>query len=322
LGTILVSREPLTETDVRTITSVAAASGFEIVLTPTYALDDTFARLASGQDIWAFAANFPTNISPPTDDSPFFFHMLRLRDITTQRLWEQTTPDANVKAVVVLGTLLAVVVILSLICIIVPLLLTTGKAPLTGVTPLSLFFASIGLGFMLVEISQMQRLIVFLGHPTYSLSVVLFTLLLASGIGSFLTRSVAPDALRRTAMIRLGSLLFVLALFGILTPQITHQLQAATTPFRILTAIIILAPLGLLMGMAFPLGMKLASAKSPAITPWLWGINGATSVCASVLAVVIAMQSGISASFWVGFTAYAVAMLSFLWASRQGAQAA
>ncbi len=320
LGTILVSREPLTEADVQTINSIAAVWGFEIVLTPTYALDDTFATVASGQDIRAFSAAFPLNISPPTDDSPFFFHMLRMRDIPTRQLWQQSTPDANFRAVVVLAALLAVVIVLSLICIVVPLLLTTGKTSLKGVGPLSLFFASIGLGFMLIEISQMQRLIVFLGHPTYSLSVVLFTLLLASGIGSFLTSGAAPQSLRRSATLRLGSLLFTLALFGLLTPAVTHQLQAATTPIRILVAIILLAPLGLLMGMAFPLGMKLASANSPGITPWLWGINGATSVCASVLAVVIAMYSGISTSFWVGFAAYVVALLAFLFAYRKDAR--
>jgi hypothetical protein len=78
----------------------------------------------------------------------------------------------------------------------------------------------------------------------------------------------------------------------------------------------ILLPLGFMMGTAFPLGMKVASGRSAELTPWLWGINGATSVCASVLAVVISMNSGISSSFWVGFASYAVAFAAFACANK------
>ena len=74
---------------------------------------------------------------------------------------------------------------------------------------------------------------------------------------------------------------------------------------------------GLFMGMAFPLGMKLAAREHPALTPWLWGVNGATSVCASVLAVAIALSSSISAAFWAGWLAYAVALAGFVLAARR-----
>jgi hypothetical protein len=182
--------------------------------------------------------------------------------------------------------------------------------------PLSIYFCGIGLGFMLVEISQMQRLIVFLGHPIYGLSVVLFTLLLASGLGSFLTQKIGQGGLKRSPTIRLLLLLAVLVLFGSVTPYVTTFLQAMNTPVRILAAVSILFPLGLFMGMAFPIGMRVAAEKSTAITPWLWGINGAMSVCASVLAVVIALSSSISTSFWIGFFCYLVAFGAFLWANR------
>jgi hypothetical protein len=92
--------------------------------------------------------------------------------------------------------------------------------------------------------------------------------------------------------------------------------QDAVTPTRIFVGVGILFPLGFLMGMAFPLGMKSASGKASNLTPWLWGINGATSVCASVLAVVISLYAGISAAFWTGVACYAVAVIAFLGASR------
>jgi hypothetical protein len=174
---------------------------------------------------------------------------------------------------------------------------------------------------MLVEISQMQRLIVFLGHPVYGLSVVLFALLLSSGLGSFSTRGMAEGNLRSGAILRLVLLLGVLVVFGLLTPRAMTAFQAATTGGRIAVATGVLLPLGFFMGMAFPLGMKLASRESAALMPWLWGINGATSVCASVVAVVIAMGAGISAAFWTGWVCYALALLAFVLASRGGCSA-
>ena len=122
--------------------------------------------------------------------------------------------------------------------------------------------------------------------------------------------------MRSGAIQRLTLLLGALVIFGLLTPRAMAAFQASTTLHRILVAAGLLFPLGLFMGMAFPLGMKLAARDSSDLTPWLWGINGAASVCASVVAVVIAMTAGISASFWTGFACYAIALFAFAWASR------
>ena len=181
---------------------------------------------------------------------------------------------------------------------------------MAGALPQLVFFAAIGLGFMLVEISQMQRLTIFLGHPTYGLSIVLFALLVSSGAGSLSTQTVQPGPARPT-MIRLGLILVALCAFGVLTPWALGMFREAPTPQRILVAVLLLFPVGLFMGMAFPLGMKVVSAREDAATPWLWGINGATSVCASVLAVAVAMSAGISVSFWSGVACYGVAAAAF-----------
>jgi len=169
---------------------------------------------------------------------------------------------------------------------------------------------------MLVEISQMQRLIIYLGHPTYSLSVVLFALLLSSGLGSYSTQKIGNLGKKGSAIVRLFFLLCAITIFGKLTPYAISVSQGAMTMYRVLVATVILFPMGLFMGMAFPLGMKIASTKSASITPWLWGVNGATSVCASVLAVVLALSLGISTVFWIGFLCYFVAFVAFVWTSR------
>jgi hypothetical protein len=217
----------------------------------------------------------------------------------------------NMKAVATLGTLFVAVTVLTGICIVLPLWLTRDRVQLAGAGPLFLFFIAIGLGFMLIETSQMQRLIITLGHPTYGLSVVLFALLLSSGVGSYLTSGV-PDFVGGSAgRRRLVALVLVLGVFGLITPAVARWSEPMTTPVRVLAAILLLCPAGLLMGMAFPLGMTLASARARELTPWLWGLNGAASVLASVLGVVIALTWSISTAYWAGWFCYVVAVCAF-----------
>lgn len=316
--TMLVSRAPFPPHDLDRIEEIARAMQFDIVLSPRFALDSVFATLASGSDLGHAAGLLPLNLSPPTDDCPFFFNLVSFRKAFDSKLWEQGgSPSFNLQAVFVLVVLLVVVLVLTLLCIFMPLLQKTGKQALRGATPHLLFFAAIGFGFMLIEISQMQRLIIFLGHPTYALSVVLFVLLVSSGLGSYSTQRIDLPAGTSLAFVRLLLLLGVLAAFGILTPRAIAAFGSSTTPQRILVAMVILFPMGVVMGMAFPLGFKLAANVSNALTPWLWGINGATSVCASVLGLVIALNAGISASFWTGFACYAAACSAFCLATRE-----
>jgi len=307
IGTLLVSPDPLSAADLDALESIAARLKFDIVQSPRSSVDDTFAAIASGDRLQPLVDSYPLDISAPTDDSPFFFHMLRLRDVFDLRRWQdQGIVSFNMKAVGVLGVLLATVVLMTTACIVIPLTRLRRGAGLEGAGPHLLYFAAIGFGFMLVEISQLQRLTIFLGHPAYSLSVVLFSLLVSSGLGSLSTGRVADGG--AAVRPRLLVLIAILVAFGTLTPAITHRFEAASTPIRIALAIAILSPAGFFMGMAFPLGMRLALQRAPRLAPWLWGVNGATSVCASVLAVVIAIGAGISAAFWTGTFCYAVAL--------------
>jgi hypothetical protein len=312
IGTLLVSPTPLSSADMATLGATAERLRFDVVLSPTYAADATFTTLASGRDLDAFTASYPINITPPTDDSPFFFNMLRLRDVLRLDLIQHGKSTHNMEAVFVLGTLLFTVLLLTGLCIVLPLAVTSDRRALQGAAPLVLFFASIGLGFMLVETSQMQRLIVVLGHPTYGLTVVLFSLLLASGIGSWLTTRLRGDLGGRAGFTIVAALVVVLFAFGLVTPALAHRIEGASTAVRIIVSALVLAVPGVLMGMAFPLGMRLSNDRA-ALTPWLWGVNGATSVCASVLAVAIALSTTISMAFWTGWLCYAVALGAFAW---------
>jgi len=317
--TILVSKTPFSAADVATLENVAHRLQFDVVLTPRFALDPTFAALASGKDPERLVAAFPLNIAPPIDDRPFFFSMLRLRDVFNTRLWDgrANTFSLYSRPVFTLMALLVIVFALTLLCIIVPLLRKSGIAVLSGAVPDLVFFGSIGFGFMLIEVSQIQRLTIFLGHPTYGLSVVLFVLLLSSGLGSYATQSIANSRSKSRGILMLVLLLGVLAVIGLLTPLATKGFASVSTRSRILVATGLLFPLGFAMGTAFPLGLKQASRQSGSLTPWLWGVNGATSVCGSVLAVIVSLGSGISSCFWTGFSFYFVALGAFVFGGQQ-----
>lgn len=314
VGTLLVSRAPFSAGDIAKLEAITAPMRFEITLSPHGTGDPTLAALTSGADVQAFAAAFPINIAPPTDNSPFFFQMFRLRDLADVALLRAGKNSYNMQAVFVLGMLMITVIGLAVACLLLPAMLARTRGDWQSSGWLVTFFAAIGFGFMLVETSQMQRLIIVLGHPAYGLSVVLFALLLSSGIGSYLTEGIGAATLARRGRGRLVALVSSLVVFGLLTPVAASYFESATTPVRIAVAVGILFVPGLFMGMAFPLGMKLAAGRER-LTPWLWGVNGATSVCASVVAVGIALTWSISAAFWVGCACYGAALLAFVGAS-------
>jgi hypothetical protein len=312
VGTLLVSARPFTDGELATLDRLASELQFEVMFTPRMSRDRLFEDL-TGPSAASVVASYPLRINAPTDNSPFFFNMLRLRDLARLDLVESGKQSNNLKAVATIGVLLGTVTVLTLVCILVPLWMR--RADVRGSSSLLLFFIAIGLGFMLVETSQMQRLIISLGHPTYALSVVLFGLLLSSGAGSFLTANIPVERAKGAGASRLLILVGVLAVFGAMTPAVVRATAAASTPVRIGAALLVLFPAGLVMGMAFPLGMKLAASRAARLTPWLWGLNGAASVLASVLSVCIALTWSISAAFWTGWIAYVLALLAFRRAS-------
>ncbi|MBU1179984.1 hypothetical protein KJ885_03500 [Patescibacteria group bacterium] len=309
VGTILVAKDPFSEVDLKNIEDLAKKMQFEIVLSPKNTIDPNFAVIASGKNL--DLSNFSLNIRPPTDDTPFFFNMLKIKDIFNKNLREQGRVSFNMKAVAVVGILLIITFVLSLVFIVSPLLIrTVSETKLSVAAPFIIYFSSIGLGFMMVEISQMQRLNIFLGHPVYSLSVLLFALLLSGGIGSYLTKKINKDNVINSAPKRITALILSLIIFGGLTPYITQIFQSSNSATRIIISAATLFILGIFMGMAFPIGMKIAGFKSPNLTPLLWGVNGAMSVFASVLAVAVSLAFSISAAFWLGVIFYVIALLS------------
>ncbi len=312
-ATILVGKESFSADDLDKLESLSRQMRFNLVLSPRGAQDSVFSALGNGDQNTSAVRSLPLNLSPPTDDRPFFFHIKPLR-----YAFRDTTPNQSgtfvleVQSGEIVIVLLVLVVFLTSMFVIVPLFHGMGKESIPASIPYLLFFAAIGMGFMLVEVSQMQRLIIFLGHPTYALSVVLSALLVFSGMGSYSTRQIQRPG--RDGAVRLLLLLLALLAFGLFSIPAIAAFAASTTPVRIAMAIAMLFPAGFFMGMAFPLGLKLATGELDSLMPAFWGMNGAASICASILAMLIAMNAGISAAFWSGFCCYVAAFCAYLWA--------
>src|SRR5436305_978044 len=214
-----------------------SAQGFKILMAPDVAFDAVTSTLMSGKADPAFFASLPENVAPSTDDNPFFFFTQRFSNFVTQPSLSLTNNNAPISM-----TLLLLIVALGACgCyIVVPLVRLAKRMPLSTLTPPVTYFSAIGMGFMLIEISQMQRLMVFLGHPVYGLTVVLFTLLIFSGIGSATVGGFAP---RPGAVIgRIVALLTTLMVAGLLTPLITTWARSEATDMRILKSVLLLPP--------------------------------------------------------------------------------
>ncbi|UCH34077.1 MAG: hypothetical protein JSV65_16215, partial [Armatimonadota bacterium] len=269
VATVVASREPLTADQVRAVTDAARRLRFLIPYAPGVRGDDEIAALIETADLERLLHSMDEDLSAPTDDCPFFFSTVRLRDFFSIAhlfgRFGETGPIA------LLAQLLVVVAVLVVLFIIAPMSFAgrLGHTPPTAAA-LLIYFSCLGLGFMLVEIPLIQRFILFLGHPIYALSVILFSLLVFGGIGASLTARWAPEHAARAAAAAAG-LLVVLLLFYILPlPALLARLIGLEPAARVAVAAGLLLPIGLVMGMPFPLGLKIANVRSAEIIPWLW----------------------------------------------------
>lgn len=271
-----------------------------------------FSNLIAGNDPYAFARSYAYNVAPVTDNNPFFFLTLK----TSQILGEEGLRK-GIDWKVNLGILVLLLVLIISICavllfLILPLALKR-HAPRHSPIPL-LYFIALGLGYILVEIAFIQRFVLFLGHPTYALTVVIFLLLLSSGAGSLSSRYWVPQT--QMGWVPLALVVATLVSYVFFLPVRLASLVGLAFEYRLLISALLLVPLGFVMGMPFPTGLRALAGSAHALADgseqaveWAWAMNAAASVLGSVLAMVIAIQFGLSATLACGAMAYASAWL-------------
>jgi hypothetical protein len=264
-----------------------------------------------------FAQTYPYNVAPVSDNAPFFFFTLKLRQVLRGvRLHHGIDWKVNLGVVV-----LAMVLIISLAAVVAFLVvpLALHGRPLGQRTVSLSYFVAIGLGFILVEIAFIQRFVLFLGHPTYALTVVVFLLLLSSGAGSLASNRLLAGT--RSSRLPLILIACAIPLYVAFLPGILNSLVGSAFLFKLLVSAVLLVPLGFFMGMPFPNGLGAISVPSTSefsadaqtsgenAVEWAWAMNAGASVLGSVLAMVLAIAFGLNVTLACGGAAYLLAIL-------------
>ena len=283
--------------------AASEANRFHVYPSPVY--HTMVSQMLSEQPRKRVFAEYAFDITPPSDDRPFFFHFFRWRQIPDllRRMGKMWEPFGG-SGYLVLLLFLVLAALISLVLIVLPL----GGGGLSGlprgsITRVVVYFAGIGLGYLFLELALIQQLVLFLGKPIHAFSTVLFTLLSSSGLGSLFS----PRISRRRAM--WGFLLCALGAL-LLLPRALALLLGLGLPLKLALTVVALAPLGFFMGQPMAQGLQALGSRSARLRAWAWGINGCASVLASVLAMLLALSWGYAAVMLAGIAAYAIALLA------------
>ncbi len=315
IATIVVARQPLSDDDLEALHAATARFEYQPLVVPgstsSYPTLHAIVSAPSRTALDAVTSAGAFDLTPATDDRPFFFNQLPLtKPLGLWTFLSQRAPDdpngvraGNLDATLTLVVLFAVSLALVLVAIVVPLRRATHDVGRRLVATGTSYFLLIGVGFMLVEIGILQRMSVFLGHPVYSLSISLFALILTTGAGSILSDILVLKT-RAHLLTWAGATASYVFSLPFWLPAALLAFESTPLPARAAVCVAIIAPAGVLMGFAFPTGMRLVLAHDPRPAPWFWGINGAAGVLASVMAIALSIAFGISATLAVGAACY------------------
>ncbi|MDD5342453.1 MAG: hypothetical protein PHI73_03920 [Patescibacteria group bacterium] len=308
-ATFLFKKSNFTPEEIEKAAKFANDHQYPILYTPAQKIDPTLTGLIESRDRRQFQRTYAVDISPTTDNRPYFFYMMRFRDFF--RAAVNDTPFSEIySSPRNLMKALIVIVVFLLVIILLPAGLMRSRRTAFQASAWTVgYFVILGIAFMTVEIYLMQKFVLFLGHPVYALGAVLFMLLISSGFGSALTQHVSERSqIRRLRWCLLGIVL-ILGLYAAALPSLFASLIAASQIWRLAFTLAVIAPVGLLMGTAFPLGLKLFTKNQPGLVPWLWGINVAASVLGSVVAFLVSIHAGFGQTLLLGTGCYLLALL-------------
>lgn len=318
---LLVSRSPFSTSEIEEIKDFCDEMAFDPVYFPGITASEAnthnvlagapYFRLAS-QLVAGPAAFFRTyffDVRPPTDNRPFFYHFLTLKALP--RLWRtmgtEWVPFAEWGELVLLAALIQAGLVSTALAVL-PLFLPARRrkrreAPRADGKRLLCYFFLLGISFIAIEITLMQKFVLFLGHPTYAMSVILFSLLFFAGVGSAMSERTGR---RRT--IALLCALMVAYAWGL--PLLLDRLIGLPLEGRIAVTILLVAVPAVPMGTAFPLGIRVTRRRSPGLVPWVWAVNGSSSVFGAVATVFVAPYTGFNLVLVIAGALYALAALA------------
>ena len=273
-----------------------------------------FGKLLLSTDRTAFYAAYPYNVRPVNDDRPFFFYTVQPRDIW-DFLHRANAASADFKinrAVPLLFDMLIVSILATGLILILPRVLLRASVPKhKGVAAFLWYFLFLGAAYILIEVALIQKFVLLLGHPTYALTVIVFSMLVASGAGSYFSRRVVGgDAQLMRVLIAIAALVGALAFAA-------SPLAAAAAAWPLAAKMSVTAlsivPAAFFMGMPFPSGLRRLEKIHPPSVRWAWSVNAAASVLGSCAAVVLGIYLGLRAALLIGGALYLCAIGVVVW---------
>jgi hypothetical protein len=309
---LVVKKSPFTAEELARVQSFVSENGFRVDVSPE-GERNLLAQVvhATPLEREALLARYEFVLDPSTDDQPFFFNVLPFSSLIgeTDIFW--MFPGSST-GLLVLVMMLAQALLLGAVLIVLPLVgkreQKLGRGPTVRFL---LYFLGLGLGFLLIEISFVQKYVLLLGYPTYSLSVTIFSLIVSAALGAAVCRRGWGRPRRFLLGLLATTLVLVVLEVGVLA-WVRDAMLGTSLTLRIATTFALQFPLGFALGMYFPTGLELLRRLDPQLVPWAWAVNGVASVAATVLAVILGIQLGFT---WVAAIAagiYAIGTLSLV----------
>ncbi len=319
--TLLVSKKPVSKEMIKQTRTFTRERLFDLVYYPginkkevnrfikleTPVYYDGLQKLIS-TDAHSFIDQYAFDISAATDNRPYFYNFFKPNVIKLISTYGPSQIPVTEWGYLILIVILVPVILISFICIPAPLLIIK-KRPNNGDVAVLMYFSLIGAGFFFIEMPLIQKMILFLGHPAYSISVIIAGLLVFTGIGSYFSDRIFPEDKRipiSTVLIALITGLYLLAMDGICGYFISFHIGV-----KLFIVLFLTSPLGFFMGIPFPAGLDMVKKQGRFLVPWAWGINGFFSVISILFATLFAIIYGFRTVFIVAAFCYLAAGMVF-----------
>ena len=308
--TVIVSRKPLSDADAARARAAFEAAHMTAIYVPGDQVRNEFGQLLLAKDPLEYERNYRFDITPVSDDRPFFFYTVQRRDVARFLLDSARAADVKVNVAVptLFSALIVSIVAVAVVLVLPPLVLGTRLPRERSVRSFLVYFLAIGAGYILIEVALIQKFVLFLGHPTYALTVVIFSMLVSSGLGSFLSRKLVNDSNARLVAV----LTLAAGLVGVLAAIVQPVLSAGVglpLAVKIAATVLLIAPAGFVMGIPFPTGLRLLEKRHEPSVRWAWSLNAAASVLGSVGALVLALYLGLVETLLIGGGLYLCALV-------------
>jgi hypothetical protein len=306
-STFLFKKSGFTDEEIQKVETVSHANSFYLLYTPLTRPDNPFTQLITAVDPQRFYEQYRYDVSPSRDNSPFFFHTVRFRQLWESLFFSWESKKTNVGILVLFLVFLAAAA-LVLFLILVPLYWFKRGVLKRGQDLRSLsYFVCIGLGFILVEMTLVQKFILFLGQPVYALSIVLFSILLFGGMGSLFSARLASNSLSKSMRKVCLLVAFFVAAYLFALPYFLYRFVGLSIVAKAVLVFAFLMPLSFIMGVPLPLGIKRLSQSSVRLIPWAWAMNGSASVLGSILTILVAVNLGFNQALLLAIALYLLA---------------